>query len=151
MPSAPNDAAAGAVPNGDDDAASGAAIGAAKADAGAEAAAPKTEAGPAAAGAANDGGGAAASGAGTLVVGAPNGPAEGLGLKGEAADANGAMVTDIVEACFLPAAGCVEASGVGMVLASPDSNPAGATSDDMLLACGWTGPNSSSAPPVVGF
>ena len=126
---APNGAAAGAVPNGDD----GAASGAAKAGAGAEAAPPKIDAGAAAGGAANDGVGAAASGAdaeaagSALGLGAPNGPAEGLWLKGEdAADADVAVVAGIVvEACPLPAAGCAEASGVGVVLASSDCKAAG--------------------------
>ena len=77
---------------------------------------PKAEAG-AAAGAPNDSGVAAAGGAdaeeagSTLAVGAPKRPAEGAGLKGDAG---------IVAACWLSAAGFEEASGVGVVLASPD-------------------------------
>ena len=131
MHDAPCGAAAGAVPNGDEGAPSGAPSGAAKADAGAEAAAPEAEAG-AAAGATNDGVVATASGAdaveagSTLAVGAPKRPAEGVGLKGDAA---GTVVAGIVE---LPAAGFEEASGVGVVLASPDCVTAGAS--DVLLA-----------------
>ena len=65
-------------------------------------------------------------------MGAPKRPAEGLGLKGDAADANGKVVAGIVEACPLPAAGFEEASGVGVVLASSDCETAGAS--DVLLA-----------------
>lgn len=130
---APCGTAAGAVPNGDEGAPSGAPSGAAaKADAGAEAAVPKAEAG-AAAGAPNDGVVAAAGGAdageagSTLAVGAPKRPAEGVGLKGDAAGANGTVVAGIVEACRLSAAGFEEAAGVGVVLASADFETAGAS------------------------
>ena len=137
MHDAPCGAAAGAVPKGDEGAPSGAPSGAAKAEAGAEAAAPKAEAGAAAA-ATNDGVVAAASSAdaeaagSTLAVGAPKRPAEGVGLNGDAANANGTVVAGIVEACPLPAAGFEEASGVGVVLANPDCETAGVS--DVLLA-----------------
>ena len=133
MHDAPCGKAAGAVPNGDEGAPSGAPSGAAaKADAGAVAAVPKAEAG-AAAGAPNDGVAAAAGGADaeeagrTLAVGAPKRPAEGVGLKGDAAGANGTVVAGIVEACRLSAAGFEEAAGVGVALASPDFETAGAS------------------------
>ncbi len=133
MHDAPCGTAAGAVPNGDEGAPSGAPTGAAaKADAGAVAAVPKAEAG-AAAGAPNDGVVAAAGGAdaeeagSTLAVGAPKRPAEGVGLKGDAAGANGTVVAGIVEACRLSAAAFEEAAGVGVALASPDFVTAGAS------------------------
>ena len=87
----------------------------------------------AAAGAPNDGVVAAAGGAdaeeagSTLAVGAPKRPAEGVGLKGDAAGANGTVIAGIVEACRLSAAGFEEAAGVGVALASPDFETAGAS------------------------